>query len=120
MDWTINIPTIMGVMAPGIGVVIWLARVGERVATNAAHIEELQQHKENEHKDIRLAIAATNAQVAIQSERMNEIRLEAARTYVTHEALGNIKREVIDEIQRMEKRLEAQLDRAIEGSRQGK
>jgi hypothetical protein len=31
--------------------------------------------------------------------------------------LINIERKVIDEIQRMEKRLEAQLDRAIEGSR---
>ncbi|MDF2797499.1 MAG: hypothetical protein K0R85_243 [Devosia sp.] len=118
MDWTINIPTLMGVIAPGIGVVIWLARVGERVATNAVHIEELQQHKENEHRDIRLEIAAVKAQVSILGERLNDIRLEAARSYVTHEALINIERKVIEEIQRMEKRLEAQLDRAIEGSRQ--
>ena len=114
MDFTINIPTIMAVLLPGIGVVIWLARVGERVAANAADILELQNHKDSEHKDIRLSIAATNASVAILSERVNEIRLEAAQKYVTHEALSGIKREVIEEIQRMEKRLEAQIDRAID------
>lgn len=118
MDWTINIPTLVGVLVPGVGVVIWLARVGERVTTNATDIEELQAHKDSEHKDIRLSLAATNAQLAITNERMNDIRLEAARTYVTHDSLGSMKREVIDEIQRMEKRLEAQLDRAIEGNRQ--
>jgi len=118
MDWTINIPTLLSVITPGVVVVIWLARVGERVATNAAHIEELQQHKDSEHKDIRLAIAATNANVAVLGERMNDIRLEAAQKYVTHEAMINIERKVIEEMQRLEKRLEAQVDRAIEGGRQ--
>lgn len=117
MDWTINIPTIMGVLVPGIVVVIWLARIGERVATNAADIAELQEHKDGEHKDIRLTITATNAQIVILGERLNEVRLEAARSYVTHEALSGIKREVIEEIQRLEKRLEVQIDRAIEGNR---
>jgi len=117
MDWTVNIPTLMGVIVPGIGLVIWLSRIGERVATNAVHIEELQEHKNSEHKDIRLSIMATNTNVTILGDRLNEIRLEAARTYVTHEALLNIERKVIEEIQRMEKRLEAQLDRAIEGNR---
>lgn len=117
MDWTINIPTLMGVIVPGIGLVIWLSRIGERVATNAVHIEELQDHKNSEHKDIRLSIAAANAQIAIVAERVNDIRLEASRTYVTHEAMINIERKVIEEMQRLEKRLEAQVDRAIEGGR---
>lgn len=118
MDWTINIPTLMGVLVPGIGVVYWLARVGERVTNNAADIAVLQQHKENEHKDIRLEIAAVKANLTILGERVNDIRLEASRTYVTHEAMINIERKVIEEMQRLEKRLEAQVDRAIEGGRQ--
>jgi hypothetical protein len=52
---------------PRLGVVIWLARVGERVATNAAHIEELQQHKDSTHKDIRLEIQAIRASVTVLS-----------------------------------------------------
>jgi hypothetical protein len=74
--------------------------------------------KKGEHKDIILAIATLKAQYWTLGERLNDIRLEAARSYVTHEALINIERKVIEEIQRMEKRLEAQSDRAIEGSRQ--
>ena len=48
---------------------------------------------------------------------MNDIRLEAAQKYVAHEAMINIERKVIEEIQRMEKRLEAQLDGASESKR---
>jgi hypothetical protein len=110
----------MGVMVPGIVVVIWLARVGERVATNAIHIEELQQHKDSEHRDIRLSIAATHAQLSILGERLNDVRLEAAQKYVTYESLINIERKVIDEVQRVEKRLEAQIERVIEVNRAGK
>jgi beta-lactamase class D len=70
--------------------------------------------KKREHKDIILAIATVKAQVWILGERLNDIRLEATRSYVTREAVGNIERKVIEEIQRMEKRLEAQLDRIME------
>jgi hypothetical protein len=51
---------------------------------------------------------------------MNDIRLEAGQKYLRHEAMINIERKGTKEVQRMETRLEAQLDRALDSNRSGK
>lgn len=100
MDLTINLPTILTLLISAVALVSWFIRLEGR-ATGAAKASD----------EAKLGIAALEALVALHKQQFHEYQLQAAKEFMTQAAFGEIKRELISEIGRMETRLEAQIER---------
>jgi len=100
LDPSINLPTVVTLMLAIIGVGVWLIRMEGRVNASAKDVDELGKQ-----------IGATEALVMLHHSQFHQYQLEAAEKYMTQAAFGEIKRELVSEINRMEGRLEAQIER---------
>lgn len=100
VDSAINLPTIITLVTAIVVVVIWLIRM-ESKATAA----------EKKADAAATAAGAIEALVLLHKEQFHQYQLEAAEKYMTQAAFGEIKREIVSEINRMESRLEAQIER---------
>lgn len=101
-DTTINLPTLVTLCVAILTFVVWLVRLGARVGTNETDMKEMSE-----------AFGALRALVMLHSEQFHEYQLQAAKEYVTHTVIGEIKREIITELGRMEARVETQIDRLV-------
>lgn len=100
LDPAINLPTIISLLVAIVGVVAWLIRMEGRVNSAAKDAE-----------DAKGQISATEALIFLHQQQFHQYQLEAAEKYMTQAAFGEIKRELVSEINRMEGRLEAQIER---------
>jgi predicted lipid-binding transport protein (Tim44 family) len=104
LDTAINLPTVITLIMAIIGVVIWLIRMEGKANT-----------AEKKADDAATQAGAIEALVMLHKEQFHEYQLQAAKEFMTQSAFGEIKREIVGEINRMEQRLEAQIERV--GSR---
>lgn len=81
LDTAINLPTVIALFVSIVSVVAWLLRMEGRVNSS------------------------------VKEQQFHEYQLAAAEKYMTQAAFGEIKRELVSEINRMEGRLEAQIER---------
>jgi hypothetical protein len=100
LDPSINLPTVITLFVAIIGVVTWLIRMEGKVNSTDKKVD-----------DVTKQLGATEALVMLHKEQFHEYQLEAAEKYMTQAAFGEIKRELVSEINRMEGRLEAQIER---------
>lgn len=103
-DSAINMPTVVTLLLAIIAVGVWLIRMEGKA--NAA---------EKKAEAAATAAGAIEALVMLHKEQFHEYQLQAAKEFMTQSAFGEIKREIVGEINRMEQRLEAQIERV--GSR---
>lgn len=94
-DFTLNLPSLLTGSIAIVGVIVWLVRVDGKA----------------EHT--RGTVNAMEALVALHQQQFIAYRLEAAEKYVTRETVTEIKRDVIDEMSKMERRVEQAIDRAV-------
>lgn len=113
LDSAVNLPTIITILVAIVGVVTWLIRMEGKVNSTDKTAEKLS----NEVGDSRKEIGAVEALVILHKEQFHAYQLEAAEKYMTQAAFGEIKREIVSEINRMESRLEAQIAKANPGRR---
>lgn len=102
LDTTVNLPTLVTLGLAILTFVVWLVRIGGRVDTHDKTIEELQKTQ-----------GALEALVLLHKEQFREYQLQAAKDYVTHTVIGEIKREIITELAHLETRVERQIDRLV-------
>lgn len=107
LDPSINLPTVITLFIAIIGLVTWLIRMESRVNTTAKEAERLAKKLD----DLEKQIGALEALVFLHQQQFHQYQLEAAEKYMTQAAFGEIKRELVSEINRMEGRLEAQIER---------
>jgi hypothetical protein len=100
LDSAINLPTIVTIIIAIIGVVTWLIRMEGRVNSTAKNEDDLGKK-----------IGALEGLLQLHHQQFHQYQLEAAEKYMTQAAFGEIKRELVSEINRMEGRLEAQIER---------
>jgi hypothetical protein len=100
IDSAVNMPTIVTIIIATIGAVAWLIRMEGRVNSSAKDVDDLSKQ-----------IGAIDALVMLHHSQFHQYQLEAAEKYMTQAAFGEIKREIVSEINRMEGRLEAQIER---------
>jgi hypothetical protein len=101
-DFSINVSTIVTIVVLAVGVVIWLVRLEGKADTNKRDVSTLSD-----------TLGALQALVALHQQQFVQYRLDAAERYVTRETVSEIKRDVIDEINKMERRVEQTIDRAF-------
>jgi hypothetical protein len=106
LDLTFNVPSLVAIGAAIITVIVWLIRLEGRVDKNAGGLAELTK-----------TTAALEALVNLTREQFHEYQLQAAKDYVTQQAVNEIKRDLIDEMKAMERRVELQVDRAIKAAK---
>jgi len=100
MDLTINLPTIVTLVLSAIGLVSWFIRLEGRVTSTGKSSD-----------DMKMVLSAQEALIQLHKQQFHEYQLQAAKEFMTQAAFGEIKRELISEIGRMETRLEAQIER---------
>lgn len=100
MDLTINLPTILTLLISAVALVSWFIRLEGRVASAVKASD-----------DNKATLSAVEAVIALHKQQFHEYQLQAAKEFMTQAAFGEIKRELISEIGRMETRLEAQIER---------
>jgi hypothetical protein len=106
LDSAVNLPTIITILVAIVGVVTWLIRMEGRV-----------NNADSKAEDAAKQVGAMEALVLLHKEQFHAYQLEAAEKYMTQAAFGEIKREIVSEINRMESRLEAQIAKANPGQR---
>lgn len=100
IDWTINVPSLIGGITAIVTVVIFFARLQGRV-----------ENLERDHTVISGRISGTEATGVLLREQFHAYQLQVAREYVTVSSMVELKRDLIDEIGKMERRVEQQVDR---------
>lgn len=100
LDPAINLPTVVSLVLAVVALTAWLIRMEGRL--NSADKDAIEAKALN---------GALEALVALYQQQFHQYRLEAAEKYMTQAAFGEIKRELVSEINRMEGRLEAQIER---------
>lgn len=100
IDWTFNVPSIIGGIGALVTMVVFLARLGARIDTAERDISAVSGR-----------VSAVEATVVLVREQFHDYQLQVAKEYVTHSALLEIKRDLITEISRMEGRVETQINR---------
>lgn len=100
MDLTINLTSILSIIGTVVVLVAWFIRLEGR-ATNA----------EKSAAEAKASLSAAEGLIKLHKEQFHEYQLQAAKEFMTQAAFGEIKRELISEISRMEGRLEAQIER---------
>lgn len=107
LDTTLNLPTLVTLIIAIVGLIIWLARLGSRVTTAEADISDLTRQ-----------FGAVTALVALHKEQFHEYQLQVAKDYVSNTVMADLKRDIITELGRMESRVETQIDRLVEATKQ--
>jgi hypothetical protein len=107
VDPSINLPTVVTLIIAIIGVVTWLIRMEGKVNSTDKTADSLGK----EVNEARREIGAVEALVILHKEQLHDYQLQAAKEFMTQAAFGEIKRELVGEINRMEGRLEAQIER---------
>ncbi len=107
LDTTINLPTIISFGLVIIGFIIWLVRLEGKANASS---EEVEAH----HK----TLGALEALVMLHKEQFHAYQLQVAREYVSNSVIAEIKRDIITELGRMESRVETQIDRIVEATKQ--
>jgi hypothetical protein len=107
MTFTLDTGTIMAIAAPLVAVVVWLIRL-EALARNAA-TKASEAHVEV--SDLSLKLGSVNAKVDLHKEQSHLDKLEASQKFITQNAVSELKRDLLNEITKMEGRLEAQINR---------
>lgn len=102
-DTTINMPTLVTLAIAIVGFIVYLVRLEGKVGANRVSLDELIKER-----------GALEALVNLTREQLHDYQLQVAREYVTHVAVGEIKRDIITEIGRMEQRVENQINRLVE------
>ena len=102
LDTTLNLPTLVTLIIAIVAFIAWLVRMEGRVGTHDTTIEQLQKTQ-----------SALEALVLLHKEQFREYQLQAAKDYVTHTVIGEIKREIITELAHLETRVERQIDRLV-------
>lgn len=105
-DLTINLPTIISGMTAIIVVVIWLVRLEGKADTSRRDIDTLSK-----------TLNALEALVNLHQNQFQEYRLQAAKDYMTQASVAEIKRDLIDEMGKMERRVEQAINRALDTAR---
>ena len=108
-DLTFNVPTLVSVGSAIIVVVVWLVRLEGKADTNRRDIEVLSK-----------TLNALEALVTLHQNQFQEYRLQAAKDYMTQASVAEIKRDLIDEMGKMERRVEQAINRAIDNSTKGR
>lgn len=107
LDTTVNLPTIISLGLVIVGFVIWLVRLEGRVKSNADDLSGYHT-----------TLGAVQALVQLHKEQFHEYQLQVAREYVSNSVIAEIKRDIITELGRMESRVETQIDRIVEATKQ--
>lgn len=107
LDTTLNLPTLVTLLLAIIAFIVWLVRMEGRVGSHDVNLAEL--HK---------TIGALEALVLLHKEQFREYQLQAAKDYVTHTVIAEIKREIITELARLETRVEKQIDRLVQDTKE--
>ncbi len=107
LDTTVNLPTIISLGLVIIGFVIWLVRMEGRVNSSS---EVVEAHH--------ITMSTLQALVQLHKEQFHEYQLQVAREYVSNSVIAEIKRDIITELGRMESRVETQIDRIVEATKQ--
>jgi hypothetical protein len=107
MTFTLEIGTIIAILSPLVVVVVWLIRL-EALARNAA-TKATEAHVEV--ADLSLKLGGVNAKVDLHKEQSHLDKLEASQKFITQNAVSELKRDLLNEITKMEGRLEAQINR---------
>ena len=108
-DLTINLPSIITGMTAIVVVVIWLVRLEGKADANRSDIEVLSK-----------TLNALEALVSLHQSQFQEYRLQAAKDYMTQASVAEIKRDLIDEMGKMERRVEQAINRALDNSTKGR
>jgi hypothetical protein len=101
-DTTVNIPTMATVTLALITLVVWLVRLGAKTDTNGRDIDTLSK-----------TLYALEALVELRQTQFQEYRIQAAKDYMTQASVSEIKRDLIDEMGKMERRVEQSINRAL-------
>ena len=100
LDPAVNLPTIVTITLAIIAFAAWLIRMEGRVTEAQKDVVDQQK-----------MLSALEALVMLHKQQFHEYQLQAAKEFMTQAAFGEIKRELLSEINRMEGRLEAQIGR---------
>jgi hypothetical protein len=109
MDLTLNVPTLVTLGLAIIGGIVWLVRLEGKTDTNSRDNATLNE-----------TLGAVKALVDLHHQQFNEYRIKAAEMYVTQSAVSDIKRDLIEEMNKMERRVEQAIDRAFKSTQGGK
>ena len=105
-DTTINIPTFASGLFAVITLVVWLVRLEGKADTNRRDIDTLSK-----------TLYALEALVELRQTQFQEYRIQAAKDYMTQASVSEIKRDLIDEMGKMERRVEQTINRALSAAR---
>jgi hypothetical protein len=105
-DTTINLPTMVTGLLALITLVIWLVKLGAKTETNGRDIDTLSK-----------TLYALEALVELRQTQFQEYRIQAAKDYMTQASVSEIKRDLIDEMGKMERRVEQTINRALSAAR---
>jgi hypothetical protein len=107
MTFDLDIGTILAIAAPLVGVVVWLIRLEAEARKAVAKAGEAHV----EVADLTLKLGSVNAKVDLHKEQSHLDKLEASQKFITQNAVSELKRDLLNEITKMEGRLEAQINR---------
>jgi hypothetical protein len=107
MTFTLDIGTMIAIGVAFAGVVLWLGRL--EAEARKAIAKALEAHAEA--TDLALKVGAVNAKVDLHKEQSHLDKLEASQKFITQNAVSELKRDLLNEITKMEGRLEAQINR---------
>jgi len=110
-DLTFNVPSLIMAASAIVTLIVWLVRLEGRVGTANTEAGEARAAA----VEAATKTEAAHALVLLHKEQFHAYQLEAAEKFMTQSAVGEIKRELLGELNRIEGRLEAQIDRLIEG-----
>jgi hypothetical protein len=108
-DFTINVPTLIAAALPVVAFIVWLVRLEGRVTTASADAKEAS----SELHEANVKIEAVRALTLVHKEQFHAYQLEAAEKFMTQAAVSEIKRDLLNELNKIEQRLEAQIDRLV-------
>lgn len=101
-DFTVNVPALVTVTLALIAGIVWLVR-----------LEAQSQSTTRDTATLRSEMSALEAMVHLHKEQFHEYQLLVAHQYVTAATIGEIKRDLINELARLEGRFEQQIDRLV-------
>jgi len=105
-DLIINLPTVVTLGLAIVGFIIWLVRLEGKADVSRRDIETLSQ-----------TLNALEALVSLHQSQFQEYRLQAAKDYMTQSSVAEIKRDLIDEMGKMERRVEQAINRALSSAK---
>lgn len=118
MDLSFTLSELIGYVAILLGLGGAWADLRPRSLSNSEQIKRMDEKLEDEIKEVHerikkaeFRVMTVNAKIETQREQFSDYRERAAQTFVTHDKLESVKRDIIDELRRLGDRFDNSRDK---------